>query len=261
MTAPAFASQLRFDAATALARELDFHGPQPAFFGAPRATSAPLVVGDFTGDIAHGASCNCHRISLVPHCNGTHTESVAHLTDATTPVHRLLPLAPLPALLLTVDLSEAIAAGESSDPAPQQGDLLVTAAALRHARPATLPFAPRALLLRTRGTHGNEDNPPYLSREAATQIVAWGIEHLVVDLPSVDRSRDQGRLTAHRVFFGLPPGSRRAADAMRGHCTITELAEFPATVVDGPCGLLLQLPAFSGDAVPSRPIHLPLAAA
>ncbi len=259
MTAADFIARLRFDAATSLARELDFGGAQPTFFGAPRASSAPLVVGDFTGDIRHGASCNCHRISLVPHCNGTHTESVAHVTDATTPVHRLLPLGPIPALLLTIDLVQAPAAGESSDPAPQTGDWLVTAAALRRVWPAALPFTPRALLLRTRGGAARDDNPPYLSREAAIEIVARGIEHLLVDLPSVDRSQDQGRLTAHRVFFGLPPGSRSAADAARGDCTITELAQFPATVAEGPCGLLMQLPAFSGDAVPSRPIHLPLA--
>lgn len=260
MTQPAFAARLDFNAATALARELDFNGAQPTFFGAPRASSAPLAIGDFTGDITRGASCNCHRIELVPHCNGTHTESLAHLTDATTPVHRLLPLAPLPALLLTVRLQKAADSGEGSDPAPEPPDLLVTAEAMHRAWPPALPFAPRALLLRTLGPRGDDDNPPYLSREAATFIVAQGVEHLVVDLPSVDRSRDQGRLTAHRLFFGLPPGSQRAGEASRSHCTITELALFPDALADGPCGLAIQVPAFSGDAVPSRPIHYRLAA-
>lgn len=261
MTATPFASRLDFDAATPLALELDFDGPQPTFFGAPRASSAPLVIGNFTGEVARGASCNCRSITLLPHCNGTHTESVAHLTDATTPVHRLLPAAPLPALLLTVDLAVAATSSESSDPPPQPQDQLITAAALRTAWPATLPFAPRALLLRTRGTQIAADNPPYLSREAAEEILERGIEHLVLDVPSADRSQDEGRLTAHRVFFGLPPGSSKARDASRPDSTITELAQFPASVKDGPCGLLLQLPAFSGDAVPSRPIHLPLAPA
>lgn len=258
MSPPALASLPDFSSATPLARNLDFDGAQPAFFGAPRAASEPLVVGDFTGDITRGASCNCRSLTLVPHCHGTHTESVAHLTDAARPVHELVPLAPLPAVLLTVDLADASQTAEGSDPAPQPGDQLVTAAALRAAWPATLPLAPKALLLRTRGEWTSGENPPYLSREAATEIVARGIEHLVVELPSVDRTRDEGRLTAHRVFFGLPPGSQRAADALRGHCTITELAHIPDSVSDGPCALQLQVSPFTGDAVPSRPLHLPL---
>ncbi len=36
-------------------------------------------------------------------------------------------------------------------------------------------------------------------------LVTRGILHLVVDLPSLDRLEDAGMLTAHRIFFGLPP--------------------------------------------------------
>jgi hypothetical protein len=102
-----------------------------------------------------------------------------------------------------------------------------------------------------------DENPPFLSRQAATEIVRRGIEHLVLDLPSADRTDDQGRLTAHRIFFGLPAGATDAALATRAQCTITEFARFPAQVPDGPCALQLQIPAFTGDAVPSRPVHLP----
>ena len=56
----------------------------------------------------------------------------------------------------------------------------------------------------------------------------------------------------------FPPGSTDLALAKRSHATITELARFPADLRDGPCALQLQLPAFSGDAVPSRPLYLPL---
>jgi len=258
VSADPFTSRLRFDAATSLALELDFEGPQIRHFGAPGASSAALVSGSFTGDVTRGASCNCRSITLVPHCNGTHTESVGHLTTYHTPLHRLVPMAPLPALLLTVEVVVPEGSGEDSDPAPQPQDQLITAANLIAKWPAKLPFAPRALLIRTRGRTTGDDNPPYLSRQAAGEIVARGIEHLVLDLPSADRTRDEGRLTAHRVFFGLPVGSTDARDATRSHCTITELAQFPASVTDGPCALMLQLPAFTGDAVPSRPVHMPL---
>jgi arylformamidase len=254
----AFTSRIRFDAATSLARELDFEGPQVQHFGAPRATSAALVSGSFTGDVTRGAGCNCRSITLIPHCNGTHTESVGHLTLYHMPLHRFVPMEPMPALLLTVDVAAAPASAEDSDPAPQAHDEIITAASLIALWPAALPFAPRALLIRTRSRTIDDDNPPYLSRQAAAEIVARGIEHLVLDLPSADRTRDEGRLTAHRIFFGLPPGSTDARDATRGHCTLTELAHFPASIEDGPCALTLQLPAFTGDAVPSRPVHMPL---
>ena len=53
-----------------------------------------------------------------------------------------------------------------------------------------------------------------LSQQAAQLLVSSGIEHLIVDVPSIDRAQDEGRLTAHRIFFGLPRTSvARAARA------------------------------------------------
>jgi len=250
-----------FIAATSLAMELDFNSTTPQHFGAPPASSTPFRIGDFEGEVARGASCNCSSITLIPHCNGTHTESVGHLTVGFRPLHEFVPMSPIPALLLSVDLMGATDTKEDSQPAPQSGDLLVTREALLRKWPASLPFAPRALLLRTMQPPADETNPPFLTRQAATEIVRRGIEHLVLDLPSADRTNDGGHLTAHRVFFGLPAGATDARLATRGQCTITELAVFPARLRDGPCALQLQVPAFTGDAVPSRPLHLPLVSA
>jgi arylformamidase len=99
---------------------------------------------------------------------------------------------------------------------------------------------------------------PYLSRQAAEWIVARGIETLVLDLPSADRADDGGMLTAHRVFFGLPPGSRDAQAASRPRASITELAWIPAGIVDGYYLLDLQIPPFLSDAAPSRPLLFPV---
>lgn len=250
------AAAVDFSAATSLALELEFDGTSPRHFGAPAAQGSPFRVEGFEGEVARGASCNCRSITLIPHCNGTHTESVSHLTLQQRPLHEFVPLAPLPALLLSVAPCLAGTSQEDSDPLPETGDLLVTRSGLLAAwngQPRTMP---RALLLRTGGGAGR--NPPYLSRQLMQELVDRGIEHLVVDLPSVDRAQDQGRLTAHRVFFGLPPRSTDLTAAKRSHCTITELATFPAALRDGPCALQLQLPAFGGDAVPSRPLYLPL---
>src|SRR5262249_52682114 len=104
------------------------------------------------------------------------------------------------------------------------------------------------------GRDYSDITPPYLSRDAAEFLVFRGIEHLVVDLPSIDRAHDEGRLTAHRVFFGLPPGSHSLSQARRPRSTVTELAFIPDAVTDGPYLLEIQVPAIAGDAVPSRPL-------
>jgi arylformamidase len=259
ITVEALELPVRFGSATSLALELNFEGSQPRHFGAPAASSSPYRDGAFNGEVVRGASCNCRSITLIPHCNGTHTEGVGHLTLTGIPLHRYVPPGPIPALLLTLVLHRAPDVLEDSDPPPRDGDELLTRAALLRAWPASLPFAPLALLLRTTGAGSATGVAPYLTRQATEEIVARGIEHLVLDLPSMDRSEDEGRLTAHRIFFGLPPGSVQRDEAARPLCTITELAHFPDWLVDGPCALQLQLPAFTGDAVPSRPLHLPLA--
>lgn len=239
-----------------LARPLRFDGTDPRHFGAPAPRRRPLVLPGFEGEVLRGASCNCDTLEFVPHCHGTHTESVAHLVAEPHDACEVAPRGLLPALLLAVAPVEAGASGEDSDPAPQAGDRLVTRAALLAAWPARLPFTPRALVLRTGmdAEAADDRTAPFLSRQCAAEIVARGIEHLVVDLPSIDRGHDQGRLCAHRLFFGLPAGGRRLADARRPACTITEFAAVPPRLPAGPYALQLALPRLAGDAVPSQPL-------
>ena len=75
--------------------------PQLRCFGASAASSVPLEVGDFTGRVNRGASCNCSVLTLTPHANGTHTEGVGHLTVEPVDVHGLIPQRLLLAVLLT----------------------------------------------------------------------------------------------------------------------------------------------------------------
>ncbi|HYM42147.1 MAG TPA: cyclase family protein [Steroidobacteraceae bacterium] len=259
--------EIGIDAAhpVSLAVELDFAGPQPRHFAAPRASARPFEAPGFAGSVERGASCNCEVLTLIPHCNGTHTECVGHLTRERLDVSRIAPFGFLPALLVTLTPEPAATCGEASSPAPQAGDLLLTRRALERAWPATLPFAVRALIVRTRPNGPDKrsrdysgHNPPYLSQQAAALIVERGVRHLIVDLPSIDRSHDQGVLSAHRLFFGLPPGATELARATRADATVTELAFVPEELRDGPYLLELQLPALAGDAVPSRPLLYPL---
>ena len=273
--------ELRLDLTrpVSIAIPLDFSTDQPRHFGAPAASSRPFAVPGFSGSVTQGASCNCHTLTLIPHCNGTHTECVGHLTREPLDAHRVVPLGLVPALLISTEPSNARASGESTEPVPKPTDLLITrqslekswaaATATTAAAPmpttAAAPLQPRALVIRTLPnpvTKQHQDytsqTPPYLSRAAAEFLVERGIEHLVVDMPSIDRAHDEGRLTAHRIFFGLPSGDTTLAHATRAHATVTELAYIPEAVTDGPYFLQLQVPALGGDAVPSRPLLYPI---
>ena len=162
------------------------------------------------------------------------------------------------ARLVTVMPVAASDSEEGSDPAPAHGDRLVTAAALEAAlatrgarrRRWSCVHSPMRRIVPIAGPHLR-----HISR--ARPPNGWwrgGIETLVLDLPSADRADDGGKLTAHRIFFGLPPGSRRAADSSRPRASITELAWIGPGIPDGLYLLDLQLPAFLTDAAPSRPL-------
>jgi len=201
---------------------------------------------------------------LTPHCNGTHTECVGHLTHDKLDAHTVVPVGLLPALLLSIEPADALATRESTIPAPRGGDRLVTAQSIERGwllngqldPSLENVFEPHALVIRA--ATGAASTPPYLSREAAELLVERNIEHLVVDFPSIDRAQDEGKLTAHRVFFGLPSGSISLVQATRARATVTELARIPEEVADGWYLLELQVPAIGGDAVPSRPLLYPL---
>ena len=249
-----------------IAIPLDFNGPQPSFYSAPVATARPYREAGFVGDTRAGGSCNCEQLMMVPHCNGTHTECVGHVTDDRVAITERLRGGIALALLVSVHPVAATATREFSDLPPAATDLLLTAESLESAFTAHPGPAPRALVVRTLPIHASRLTQayrgsapaPYLSRQAASWIVDHGIEHLVLDLPSADRADDQGKLTAHRLFFGLPPGGRHLHDAARPQASITELAWVAPTIHDGWYLLDLQIPAFLTDAAPSRPLLYPV---
>jgi hypothetical protein len=60
---------------------LDFYGLQPNAYDVSKAVSIPCEAENLIGDTRRGGSCNFEQITLIPHCNGTHTECVGHITD------------------------------------------------------------------------------------------------------------------------------------------------------------------------------------
>lgn len=243
---------------------LEFGGPQPSHFGAPPARATPLESGGFVGDMRRGGSCNCRTLTLVPHCNGTHTECLGHITDEPSSVAALATRPLYAARLVTVEPEPAASSAESTSPEPEPGDTLITRAALSAAGLGSGPA--EALVVRTLPNPaakrirdwGRGSIPAYFTTEAMTEIVAAGIEHLLVDVPSIDRTHDGGRLTTHRIFWGMTADDQRAA--ARPRATVTEMIFVPAEVPDGLYALALHLPPFVTDAAPSRPLLYPLEA-
>jgi len=253
------------DRGVSLAIPVDFAAAGPRHFGAAPPTAKPFAVGNFSGSVATGASANCSTITLTPHCQMTHTESVAHLTRESGDAWRVVPRGLLPAVVVSVLPEPARESSESTDPQPWGTDTLITRRRLRAAWPMGRMVDPVAAIIRTlpndpskRARDYSDLVPPYLTREAVEWLVEKRIEHLVLDVPSLDRTHDDGHMVGHRLFFGLPAGSTARGDAARSRATITELAFIPDEVPDGPCVLSLAVPAIGGDAVPSQPIVYPL---
>jgi len=73
------------------------------------------------------------------------------------------------------------------------------------------------------------------------------IKHLLIDLPSVDKEKDDGKLLSHNAFWNT-------AGELRMDATITEFIYVPNHVEDGEYLLNLMIAPFENDATPSKPV-------
>jgi hypothetical protein len=88
---------------------------------------------------------------------------------------------------------------------------------------------------------------------AAIFIREKGIQHLLIDLPSVDKEHDEGKLLAHKAFWNVKDVNQVNKDA-RFNCTITEMIYVNEEIQDGSYLLNLQFASFENDASPSKPV-------
>ena len=96
-----------------------------------------------------------------------------------------------------------------------------------------------------------KETSSFFSIEAMEYIVSLGVEHLLVDTPSVDRLLDDGHLSAHNIFWET---EEKEFNSKTQNKTITEMIFVPEDIEDGNYLLNLQIPSFISDAAPSRPI-------
>lgn len=207
---------------------------------------SPVIVGDWIGKVSEGkSSTNFNNIYFNPHGHGTHTECLGHITRDFYSINDSLKQFFFFAQLISIE------------PERVDEDLIITKSQIETALNKN---SLEALIIRT--LPNNKDklskkysntNPAYLSEEAAILIRELGIKHLLIDLPSVDRENDEGKLLAHKAFWNVKNVNNLNEDA-RLDCTITEMIFVENNVPDGNYILNLQIASFVNDASPSKPI-------
>lgn len=199
----------------------------------------PVTDGDWVGSVEKGADVNFNNIMFNPHAHGTHTECIGHITKEFHSINKNLKQFFFFAEVITV-------APEVID-----GDFVISKKQLQ----TCLGNKKRdAVVIRTLpnmkdklSKHYSNTNPTYLLEEAAVYLKTKGIKHLLIDLPSVDKEKDEGKLLAHNAFWNTK-------GKVRIDATITEFIYVPNKVKDGCYLLNLQIAPFENDATPSKPV-------
>ncbi len=256
-----------------IAIPLNFSSAQPNAYGVEKASSIACEAGAIVGDTRRGGSCNFEQITFIPHCNGTHTECVGHLTNERISVHECLKDAFIPAILMSVAPVKASETNETCAIQFDKNDLLITRKLIEEIfkfqisnfklknNPKSQIPNPKSLIIRTLPNDGGklsriylDEIPPFFTTEAMDFMREIGIEHLLVDLPSIDRIFDDGKLSNHRFFWNVAQDSFEINAASLIQNTITELIYVPDEISDGEYLLNLQIAPFMADAAPSRPV-------
>ena len=199
----------------------------------------PVQEGNWIGKVSKGGSVNFNNIRFNPHAHTTHTECVGHITPEFHGINESLKSFFFSAKLFSVE------------PEKMGIDEVITRAQLKkhfkegEAQAVIIRTLPNSIAKRSK--QYSHTNWPYLQEEAAVFLRECGVEHLLIDLPSVDREEDGGKLLAHKAFWNYPKNTRL-------HATITELVYIPSRIEDGFYFLNLQPASFENDAAPSRPV-------
>ncbi len=238
---------------------LAFNDLQPNIYGVEHAASKAYEDSYFVGDTRLGGSCNFENIYLNPHCNGTHTECVGHLTNERISVQECLQEAFMLAELITVSAENALETDDTYSVKLDENDWMITLRSIQNSKFKIQNS--KALIIRTlpnddskKSRDYSRQNPPFFSLEAMQLIVESGVKHLLVDIPSLERLHDEGKLANHRIFWNVEPGASEKNAQTRLNNTITEMVYVPDEIRDGEYLLNLQIAPFVSDASPSRPL-------
>ncbi len=202
-------------------------------------TVKPVVMGDWIGKVSEGGSVNFNNVFFNPHAHGTHTESFGHISKDFYSVNEALKTFFFLAEVITVQPEKV---GEDEIISEES-----ISKVLNGARPEAIIIRTLPNNISKKSKHWSNTNWPYLHEEATLFMREIGVKHLLIDLPSVDREQDEGKLLAHKAFWNYHENPRR-------DCTITEMIYVPDSIEDGSYFLNLQMASFENDASPSKPV-------
>lgn len=202
---------------------------------------APVRTEHYTGSVAEGGTVNFRNIYFNPHGHGTHTECLGHITEEVYSVNDALKTFFFRAQVVTINPKKV----QHDD---GELDRVITRDQLQ------IQEGVEALIIRTlpnieakKHMNYSNSNPPYIDVDVVSLLNEKNIKHLLVDMPSVDRENDEGKLIFHHSFWGVP-------ENYNFERTITELIFIEDSVLDGLYILNLQVAPFKNDASPSRPV-------
>lgn len=198
---------------------------------------------NYIGSIKEGGSVNFRDIFFNPHGHGTHTECLGHITENVYSVNDTLTKFFFKSQVLSIE--PILRKNEDGEM-----DRIITPDQLVDAiNPGVEALVIRSLPNEGDKTHKNysSTNPPYFDVECVNVLFKAGISHLLIDLPSVDRESDGGKLIFHHKFWEVP-------DNPNFERTITEMIFVPNEISDGEYILNIQMAPFENDASPSRPV-------
>jgi kynurenine formamidase len=216
----------------------------PSCYWAEGVDFQTISMGSFVGSVKAGGSVNYQKLVMTPHGNGTHTECFGHISDdPTATIHNSLTNFHFTAQLISVT------------PQKEGDDSYVALNQIQHifepgVQAVIIRTLPNELSKKSRQYSGT--NPPYLQADLLTFLASQEVDHILIDLPSLDKEVDGGKLAAHKAFWKFPYATRKQA-------TVTELVFIDNTVTDGLYLLNLQIISLSMDASPSKPILYKLA--
>lgn len=236
---------------------VNFNAEQPNTYDVELATSLPYQAGDIIGDTRQGGSCNFEKVTLIPHCNGTHTECVGHITDERIYINDVLKNIFMIGELISIEPVNADKTKENYNPSLNTADKVITKESIESKIKNNSDA--KALMIRTLPNDDSkkirrymQNEPPFFSNDAMSYINELGIEHLLVDLPSVDRTFDEGKLSNHHIFWNVKQESHDVEKNNHSLKTITEMIYASNEITDGKYLVSIQIPDWKSDAAPSR---------
>jgi kynurenine formamidase len=240
---------------------MHFDGKSQTSFYTESSTQREIL---HTTTLSNGSAligCNVHRLSMIPHCHGTHTETIAHILQEGTTADMILPPQQVPCSVISTQSVKFRESKDSYSVAVDGDESVIDREALAQALSSLPDTAIHALVIRTLPNdaaktltrYQNIGSYPFFTSEAMHYLRRRDVQHLLVDTPSVDRYLDDGLLSNHRCFWNICESNMDPSRA-QSQATITELIYVPDRIRDGQYRLCLSYPRFVTDAVPSWPV-------